>query len=70
MPHHGLWKVCIHAEEEGYVSPVSMGCAYSRSVFDKIGYVDESFDACEDVEFNYRVEKEGFKTFFEVLVCC
>jgi glycosyltransferase involved in cell wall biosynthesis len=54
----------IHAAEEAFVSPVSMGCAYSRRVFDKIGYVDESFDACEDVEFNYRVEKAGFKTFF------
>ncbi len=54
----------IHAQEEGFVSPVSMGCAYSRKVFEKIGYVDESFDACEDVEFNYRVERAGFKTFF------
>jgi len=41
----------IHAGEEGFFSPV-------------IGYLDESFDACEDVEFNYRVEKAGFKSFF------
>ena len=54
----------IHAEKEGFVSPVSVGCAYKREVFEKIGYVDESFDACEDVEFNYRVEKAGFKAFF------
>ncbi|MHA1279571.1 MAG: glycosyltransferase [Candidatus Helarchaeota archaeon] len=54
----------IHANEEGYVSPVSMGCAYRKDVCQKIGYVDESFDACEDVEFNYRVEKAGFKTYF------
>ncbi len=54
----------IHAKEEGFVSPVSMGCAYKREVFEKIGYVDENFDACEDVEFNYRVERAGFKTFF------
>ena len=32
---------------------------YSRRVFDKIGYVDESL-TCEDVEFNYRVEKAGW----------
>ena len=54
----------IHSREEGYVSPVSMGCAYSKKVFEKIGYVDENFDAAEDVEFNYRVEQAGFKTFF------
>ncbi len=54
----------IHKDEECYASPVSMGCAYRREVFEKIGYLDESFDACEDVEFNYRVEKAGFKTFF------
>lgn len=54
----------IHSDQEGYFSPVSMGCAYRKEVFDKIGYVDESFDACEDVEFNYRVEKAGFKSFF------
>ena len=54
----------IHSTKEGYVSPVSMGCAYSRKIFETIGYVDEDFDAAEDVEFNYRVEKAGFKTFF------
>lgn len=54
----------IHSKKEGFVSPVSVGCAYSREVFQKIGYVDESFDAAEDVEFNYRVEQAGFKTYF------
>jgi len=54
----------IHSGNEGFVSPVSVGCAYKREIFEKIGFVDESFDACEDVEFNYRIEKAGFKTFF------
>jgi len=54
----------IHSDEEGFFSPVSVGCAYSKKVFDIIGYLDETFDACEDVEFNYRVEKAGFKSFF------
>jgi GT2 family glycosyltransferase len=57
-------KSFIHSNREGFVSPVSVGCAYRREVFEKIGYVDESFDACEDVEFNTRVQKAGFKTFF------
>jgi len=50
----------IYGEYEGFASPVSNGAAYARHVFDKIGYVDESFDAAEDVEFNYRVEQAGF----------
>jgi succinoglycan biosynthesis protein ExoA len=32
---------------------------YRRTVFDQIGYYDESFDACEDVEFNHRVLSAG-----------
>ena len=53
----------IYGEFEGYASPVSNGAAYRREVIEKIGYVDENFDACEDLEFNYRVEKDGIKAF-------
>lgn len=49
----------IYSEYEGFCSPVSNGAAYARRVFEKVGYVDEQFDACEDVEFNYRVEQAG-----------
>lgn len=49
----------IYANYEGFASPVSNGAAYSRKVFEEVGYVDENFDACEDVEFNYRVEQAG-----------
>jgi len=49
----------IYGEYEGFASPVSNGAAYARHVFEKVGYVDEQFDACEDVEFNYRVEQAG-----------
>lgn len=49
----------IYDEFEGFASPVSNGAAYRREVFEKVGYVDENFDACEDVEFNYRVEEAG-----------
>jgi succinoglycan biosynthesis protein ExoA len=49
----------IYSQTEGYVSPVSVGAVYKREVFERIGYVDEEFDACEDVEFNYRLEKAG-----------
>lgn len=53
----------IYADYEGFASPVSNGAAYRREVFDCIGYVDENFDACEDVEFNYRLEQAGLKTY-------
>lgn len=53
----------IFGEYEGFASPVSNGAAYSRRVFDTVGYVDEDFDAAEDVEFNYRVEQAGLVAF-------
>ena len=61
MGHNG--SSFIYSNFEGYVSPLSHGAIYKKEVFQKTGYVDESFDACEDVEFNYRVEKSGFKTY-------
>ncbi|WP_242012332.1 glycosyltransferase family 2 protein [Pseudodesulfovibrio cashew] len=59
---HGSGSL-IYGEHEGFASPVSNGAAYGREVFETIGYVDEDFDACEDVEFNLRVEKAGFKSY-------
>lgn len=53
----------IYSDYEGYCSPVSNGAAYRREVFEKVGYVDENFDAAEDVEFNYRIEKAGLKCY-------
>ncbi len=53
----------IYSEHEGFISPISVGAAYTRMVFETIGEYDESFDAAEDVEFNVRVEQAGFKSF-------
>lgn len=53
----------IYSDYEGMCVPDSNGAAYSKNVFKRVGYVDESFDACEDVEFNYRVGQAGFKAF-------
>ncbi len=53
----------IYSNEEGEVDPTSSGAMYVRSVFDQIGYFDESFDACEDVDFNYRVKLAGLRSF-------
>ena len=54
----------IYSSEERYVPAKSVAVAYRRSVFDKTGYFDESFDACEDVELNHRIDKAGLRCYF------
>lgn len=59
---HGLDST-IYTEQEGEVNSTSSGAIYPRKLFEEVGYIDESFDACEDVEFNYRCHKAGYKGF-------
>jgi succinoglycan biosynthesis protein ExoA len=59
---HGTDSTIYNTEYEGPIEPMSAGALYRKSVFSKIGYYDESFDACEDVEFNFRVFKAGLKS--------
>jgi succinoglycan biosynthesis protein ExoA len=47
----------------GFVDPVISGATYRREVFDKVGFYDENFDGCEDVEFNTRVRKAGIRAY-------
>src|SRR5262249_10983874 len=54
----------IYASAEGFWPPQSVGVAYRREVFERVGLFDESFDACEDVEFNHRVDRAGLRCFF------
>lgn len=56
-------KSYIYSDHEGFIDPTSSGFAYHRSIFEKVGYFDENFDAAEDVEFNYRVGKQGIKAY-------
>lgn len=51
----------IYSDFEGTVDPTSSGAMYRREVFEKIGYFDEDFDACEDVDFNFRVHMARLK---------
>ncbi len=51
----------IYNDQERVVPAASSGAMYRRDVFEKIGEFDEQFDACEDVEFNTRVDKAGLK---------
>lgn len=54
----------IYSTVEQFVRPQSVAVAYRRSVFDVVGLFDETFDACEDVEFNHRVDRAGLTCFF------
>lgn len=60
---HGTDSTIYDTKFEGPVNPCSAGAMYRRSVFDRVGYYDESFDAAEDVEFNYRVFKSGLVSY-------
>jgi succinoglycan biosynthesis protein ExoA len=53
----------IYSDFQGFIDPTSCGAAYRKEVFQKVGYFDESFDACEDVEFNLRVNQAGLKCY-------
>lgn len=53
----------IEDDYEGYVDPTASGCTYSRTIFEKVGYFDESFDGCEDIDFNYRVKEAGLNSY-------
>ncbi|MEW5794952.1 MAG: glycosyltransferase family 2 protein [Candidatus Zixiibacteriota bacterium] len=59
---HGLDST-IYTDKDMFVNPASAGASYRREVFEKVGYFDETFDASEDYEFNYRVAQAGFKAF-------
>lgn len=56
---HGRDSTIYNSSYEGTVNPCSAGAMYRRTVFERVGFYDESFDAVEDVEFNYRVLKAG-----------
>lgn len=55
----------IFSDEAKYVPPQNTAVAYRRSVFHRVGLFDRTFDACEDVEFNYRVHRAGMTCYFD-----
>jgi glycosyltransferase involved in cell wall biosynthesis len=60
---HGRDSLIYNMSYSGFVHPASSGATYRRPVFDRVGMYDESFDACEDVEFNTRVAAAGYKAY-------
>jgi succinoglycan biosynthesis protein ExoA len=53
----------VYREYEGWVSPFTIAVMYHKSIFERFGIFDESFDAAEDLEYNYRLEKAGIKAY-------
>ncbi|RIK74264.1 MAG: glycosyltransferase family 2 protein [Planctomycetota bacterium] len=51
----------IYTHELQTVPAASVAVAYRRRVFERIGLFDERFDACEDCEFNHRVDRAGMR---------
>ena len=60
---HGLDSTIFSMDLEGYINPISSGASYRRRVFDLVGFYNEKLDACEDVEFNYRVARAGLRSY-------
>ena len=60
---HGRDSLIYNMSHSGFVHPASSGATYRRSVFQRVGMYDESFDACEDVELNTRVAAAGYKAY-------
>ena len=54
----------VYANVSRFVPAASVGTAYRKEVFDRIGYFDEAFDACEDVDFNTRADDAGESCYF------
>ncbi len=53
----------IYSNYEGFTSPISIGVMYRKAIFQEYEGFDETFDAAEDLEFNYRLELNGLKCF-------
>ena len=52
--------LALNTEEiTGYVDPPSSGATYLRTIFEEVGFFDDSFEECADFEFNERVRKAG-----------
>ncbi len=54
----------VYCATGGFAPAASVAVAYRRSVFEKAGGFDERFDACEDVEFNHRLDRAGLRCYF------
>jgi succinoglycan biosynthesis protein ExoA len=49
----------IYRDRPVLCDPTSAGCGYERAFYRSLGGVDESYDACEDLDLNHRVRRAG-----------
>ncbi|MEA1980023.1 MAG: glycosyltransferase [candidate division Zixibacteria bacterium] len=52
----------LFSNDESKIDPVSSCAIYRRDIFEIAGYFDERFDACADIDFNYRINKAELKS--------
>jgi GT2 family glycosyltransferase len=50
-------------ELAGFVDPPGFAGTFLRSVFEEVGFFDESFDACAGLDFNERLRKAGVRAY-------
>jgi succinoglycan biosynthesis protein ExoA len=55
----------VYSDHRGLVDPTSVATAYRKEIFQEIGLFDESFDACEDLDFNFRIASAGHKCYID-----
>jgi len=53
----------IYSCQDLHCNPLTAGCGYDLDLYRSLGGIDETFDAAEDLEFNYRVHRAGVKAF-------
>jgi len=60
---HAADPPACDGRSRGWVDPVQGAAIYRREVFERVGLFDESFDGCEDLEFNARVRDAGLRAY-------
>ncbi|MDR2115257.1 MAG: glycosyltransferase family 2 protein [Planctomycetaceae bacterium] len=55
----------IYSGQAQFSPAISVAVAYRKEIFERVGKFDETFDACEDVEMNYRIDKMKFRCYFD-----
>ena len=63
IANYVVFSTVLHA---GYVRQVpGVNCSYKKEAVQKVGRYDETLFRGEDVDFNWRVKKEGYEIFHD-----
>jgi succinoglycan biosynthesis protein ExoA len=55
----------IYSGQAQFSPANSVAVAYRKKIFETVGKFDETFDACEDVEMNHRIDKAKLACYFD-----